>query len=165
VVEDGGLLVTAEFHLQHESPLSWRVRLPAFDQLLTCQVNGHPVQPVHREPQELEFGLAAPADQTTRVTFSYAGRLPALDRVTGSMNLEMPATGLFIHKLDWMLTLPDLYETTALEGNVRIARSASTGGDQSPDAGHVLRLEKELVQGESPRAEIHYQRRGLTDGN
>ena len=33
IVVDGGLLVTAEFALQHEGPLNWRVRLPTADQL------------------------------------------------------------------------------------------------------------------------------------
>jgi hypothetical protein len=165
VVDDGGLLVTAEFELQHESPLSWQVRLPTLDQLLTCQVNGHPVQPVHRDTHVLEFTLPAPAERTSRVTFSYAGRLPAMDRVLGSLHLDMPSTDLFIHKLDWLLILPDLYETTALEGNVRIARTPSNGGQHSPDSGHSLRLERELVQGETPRVDLHYQRRGLTDGN
>ena len=32
IVEDGGLLVAAEFTLQHEAPLSWRVHLPTVDQ-------------------------------------------------------------------------------------------------------------------------------------
>jgi len=164
VVEDGSLLVAAEFTLQHESPLSWRVRLPAVDQLLSCQVNGHPVQPIRRDLQEFELALAAPEHQTTRVAFSYATRLPALDPVSGSMRLELPRTELFIHELYWMLSLPDLYETTALEGNVRIAGAGQAGEEPAHDARRVLRLVKELVQGESPRAEIHYQRRGLANG-
>ena len=164
IVVDGGLLVTAEFALQHEAPLNWRVRLPTADQLLTCQVNGHPVQPVQRDPQEIEFALAPAGNQPTRVTFSYAARLPALDPVSGSFSLELPRTELFIHDLDWILTLPELYESTGLEGNVRVAHSTRTGADPGRDADQVLRLKKELVQGESPRIEVHYQRRGLTEG-
>jgi hypothetical protein len=164
IVEDGGLLVSAGFAVQHEAPLNWLVRLPTADQLLTCQVNGVPVQPIQRDPQEIEFALAAAGNQTTRVTFSYAARLPALDPVSGSFSVELPRTELFIHDLDWVLTLPELYETTALEGNVRIANPTRTGADSSRDADHVLRLKKELVQGESPRIEVHYQRRGLVEG-
>ncbi|MCL4177870.1 MAG: hypothetical protein KJ072_09010 [Verrucomicrobia bacterium] len=165
IVEDGGLLVTAEFTLQHEAPLNWRVRLPAVDQLLTCQVNGHPTQPVRRDPQEIELPLAVPHNQTSKVAFSYAARLPALDPVSGRLDLELPRTDLFIHQLNWLISLPDRYESTALEGNVRIAPAARASPETGADSGHLLRLTKELVQGESPRAEIHYQRRGLTDGN
>ena len=98
------------------------------------------------------------------MTFSYAARLPALDPVSGSFSLELPRTELFIHDLDWILTLPELYESTGLEGNVRVAHSSRTGADPGRDADQVLRLKKELVQGESPRIEVHYQRRGLTEG-
>jgi hypothetical protein len=165
IVEDGGLLVTARFALQHETPLNWRVRLPTADPLLTCQVNGLPVQPVLREAQEIEFALAAAGDQPTRVTFSYAARLPALDAVSGSFILELPRTELFIHDLDWMLTLPELYESTGLEGNVRAVPSTRTGAEPGQDTDRILRLKKELVQGEAPRIEVHYQRRGLMGGH
>lgn len=163
MVEDGGLLVAAEFTLQHEAPLNWRVHLPAVDQLLACQVNGVPVQPVRRDTQDFELALGVPEKQTTRVVFSYAARLPALDPVSGSMELELPRTDLFIHELHWILSLPDRFEITALEGNVRIAGAARSGVAPTHDTRREVRLVKELVQGEAPRAEIHYQRRGLTD--
>jgi hypothetical protein len=62
-----------------------------------------------------------------------------------------------------MLTLPELYEITAFDGNASIANSGSPGWEK--EAGPVLRLKQQLVQGESPIAEIHYQRRAIAVAN
>ena len=163
LVADGALLVTASFTIQHQAPLNWRVQLPAVDEILACQVNRKPVQPVRRGQNDIEFPLAAPNDQATQVTFSYAARLSALDPVSGRIALELPRTDLFTQLVRWNLAIPDTYETTAIEGNVGIARADL----QTPAPGALpeplIRLKKELVRGEAPAAEIYYQRRGLND--
>jgi hypothetical protein len=162
IVADGGLLVTADYAFDHDTSLNWRVHLPEIGQLLTCQVNGRNVQPVRQESGVIELTLAAEHQTATRVAFSYTARLPELDAVSGSLTLELPRTDLFIHELNWVLNLPELYEITAFDGNARIANTERAGAEND---GPVLRLKKELVQGESPKAEIHYQRRALTVAN
>ncbi|NIP92254.1 MAG: hypothetical protein GWO24_01775, partial [Akkermansiaceae bacterium] len=116
LVEDGALLVEAEYTINHQAPLTWRLELPEMEEILRCEVNGHSAQPVKRGDQTIEFSLHNPDQPTSRVTLCYAARLEALDRVEGRCDLELPRTGLFIHELTWSLLLPDEYVTTAVEG-------------------------------------------------
>ena len=64
----------------------------------------------------------------------------------------------FIHELSWILTIPEEYEAQ-VQGNVAIDRSTATKSLRP----NVIPLRKELVRGEHPAVEIHYQRRGLRD--
>lgn len=163
IVEDGSVLINADWTLQHEAPLNWRLRLPAVDQLLTCQVNRQNMQPIRRDAQTLEIALAAPEQGTSQVAFAYAVRLSALDSVSGSLLLELPQTDLFVHELHWLIHLPESYETTALEGNVHMVTSNRVSPEARASTQSLLQLQKQLLQGEIPQVEIHYQRRGLAD--
>ena len=64
LVADGALIVQAEYTIQHQSPLNWRLRLPAMDEMLACEINEHPAQPVQRANNEIEFFLATPVGET-----------------------------------------------------------------------------------------------------
>jgi len=119
LVADGALLVQARYTVAHASPLNWRLELPAVDEILTCQINGKPVQPANGATNRSNF-LSPRTQGTTKVAFSYASRLDALDPVSGRIAIDLPRTDLFIHALKWMLTIPAVYETTAVEGNVAI---------------------------------------------
>lgn len=131
------------------------------DEMLACEINEHPAQPVQRANNEIEFFLATPVGDATRVTFCFAARTTALDPVSGRIDLELPRTDLFIHSLQWQLTIPQVYETTAIEGNVAIDSLA----EASPAAlaENVIPLKKELIRGEAPAVELYYQRRGLNE--
>jgi hypothetical protein len=155
VVEDGALLVEGAYTIEHQSPLTWALDLPAVDELLTCHVNGRPTQPVRRGDTTIEFSLPTPTDGASEIGFSYAGRIAALDPVSGRLALALPRTDLFIHQLQWMLTIPDLFEATAVEGNVAIDTESAAAPERA------IRLRKALVRGEQPAAEIYYQRRDL----
>lgn len=157
VVQDGALLVHAEFTIQHQAPMAWRVRLPAIDEILSCDVNGTGVRPVRRGEDEIEFSLGQPAKGASKVAFSFAAHVEAFDPVSGRLELSMPMTDLFIHELRWTLTIPAEFEAE-LQGNVEIDRQAD-GPTRLPN---VIPLRKELVRGEHPAVEIHYKRRGLS---
>ena len=77
--------------------------------------------------------------------------------------VELPQTDLFIHRLDWDLEIPEVYETTAVEGNVQLATKESASKKQSLANTHTVRLQKELCRGERPAVELYYRRRGIDD--
>lgn len=158
VVQDGALLVQAEFTIQHQSPMTWRVSLPKIDQILSCEINDHAAQPVRRGDDEIEFSLAQPAKGGSRIAFCFAARVEAFDPVSGRLELTMPKTDLFIHELTWELSIPAEYEAE-IQGNVVIDRQ----DPKTVRPPHVIPLKKELVRGEHPAVEVHYQRRGLSD--
>jgi hypothetical protein len=162
LVADGSMLVTANYTVQHTAPINWTIDLPLIDQILTCEINQQPSNPIRRGENQIEFRLAPPDPSenetpSTKVLVSYSIKADVLDRVSGKVALELPLTELFIHRLDWVLALPAGYEPTAVEGNVEIA-PAQTG---SSAAANHIHLEKELCRGERPAVEIHYQSKGL----
>lgn len=158
LVNDGSTLVTADYTVQHATPITWKLELPSVDEILACTINGAEASPVRRGENEIEFRLATPvpaegAPPSTKVRLSYSLKTDPLDPVSGRIALELPLTGLFIHRLDWDLSIPEGYEPTAVEGNVRL----SAGSSDKPSAPHLIRLEKELCHGEKPAVEVHYQ--------
>ncbi|MCF6314332.1 MAG: hypothetical protein L3J39_17930 [Verrucomicrobiales bacterium] len=167
VVKDGSMLVEAEYHVQQTGALHWVVAIPALDQVLSCEVDGQAVKPVRRKEGELEFHLKAPVEESndssgTVVKFSYALQSSAFDPVSGQMIVELPQTELFIHRLDWQLDIPQIYEITALEGNVQLSAEGSKSGKKTPvGKQHLIRLQKELCRGERPAVELYYRRRGI----
>jgi len=170
LVNDGAMLVRAEYHVQQRGGLDWTVNIPASVQILACEVDGEAVKPVRRNENELEFHLKAPTpgkkggDEGTVVGFSYALQSAAFDPVSGQVTVELPQTDLFIHRLDWDLEIPEIYDAE-VEGNVRqTSGHSSTAADKKDTAGrHSIRLHKELCRGERPAVEIHYRRRGIDE--
>jgi hypothetical protein len=163
LVTDGSTLVTADYTVQHAAPITWKLELPSVDEILACTIDGRDASPVRRGENEIEFRLATPAaventSPSTTVRLSYSLKTDPLDPVSGRVALELPLTGLFIHRLDWALSIPEGYEPTAVEGNVRI----STGSPGKPSGPHLIHLEKELCHGERPAVEIHYQNRDVS---
>ena len=171
LVNDGAMLVQAEYHVQQDGALDWTVNIPSLDQILTCEVNGKAVKPVRRNDNELEFHLKEQlsgkkgTDAHTVISFSYALQSTAFDPVSGQVTVELPQTDLFIHHLDWDLEIPEVYETTAVEGNVQLAGKgmASASKKESSASSNTVRLQKELCRGERPAVELYYQRRGIDD--
>ena len=157
VVQDGALLVHAEFTIQHQAPMAWRVSLPAIDEILSCEINNVGAQPVRRGDNEIEFSLAQPVKGASKVGFCFAARVEGFDPVSGRLELSMPKTDLFIHELKWTLTIPAEYEAE-IQGNVVIDQH----GDAASRPANIIPLRKELVRGEHPAVEIHYKRRGLS---
>ncbi|MEM9016021.1 MAG: hypothetical protein AAGC68_03340 [Verrucomicrobiota bacterium] len=181
LVGDGALLVEANYHILHRSPRSWIVSLPEADQILTCQVNGVAVEAIQRSDEELEFRLPAPAASSdpfkdseveqipsgTHVHLCYAQKIDSLDPVAGRVELLLPSTDLFIHRLDWTLTLPESYEPTAVEGNVTLSRpreddEARGKAEELGREATRIYLKKEFCRDERPAVEVFYQRKDLS---
>lgn len=170
LVNDGAMLVEAEYHVQQRGGLDWTVNIPASVQILTCEVDGRAVKPVRRNENELEFHLKAPtpgkkgSGEGTVVGFSYALQSAAFDPVSGQVTVELPQTDLFIHRLDWDLEIPEIYDAE-VEGNVQQTSSHSPTATHKKDTagGHTIRLHKELCRGEQPAVEVHYRRRGIDE--
>lgn len=163
LVSDGSTLVTADYRVQHAAPITWKLELPSADEILACSVNGKDTSPIRRSENEIEFHLPSPPavgeeGPSSTVRLSYSRKTEALDPVSGRVALELPLTGLFIHRLSWALSIPDGYEPTAVEGNVQIA----PGPQEASPATNLIHLGRELCHGERPAVEIHYQRSAVT---
>jgi len=157
LVADGSMLVNASCTIDHSAPLNWKLTMPDYDEILSCEVNGTRVQPVDRQEEGLEFPLAQGTKGQSKIVFTYVAKTEVFDAVSGHLELELPKTDLFVHSLKWQLSIPDNYEPTAVEGNVQLAT------DGPADSINEVHLIKQLIRQEAPAVEVHYQRRGLTD--
>lgn len=156
LVGDGAQRTSAAYIIRHQTPLAWRLELPASVEILSCTVGGIAAQPVQREKGAIEIALPAAPKGQTAITLVYTAKTEPLDPVSGQVALELPRTPLFIERLDWAIALPDLFEISAAQGNVAIA--AAPGAPATPGGIH---LRKDLCRGERPAVELFYQRLGL----
>lgn len=163
LVTDGATLVNADYVIDHQSPIAWRVQLPALDQVLVCQLDDQPAHPLRRGPTEIEFLLNRSDTGASRVSLAYTARADPLDPVSGRVRLELPRTDLFVHKLDWVLTIPEAYELTALDGNMSVSTPAPRQEDPDAGSGTIIHLMKELIRDEAPLVDVFYQRRGIRE--
>ncbi|MEM1443153.1 MAG: hypothetical protein AAGF67_12475, partial [Verrucomicrobiota bacterium] len=60
LVADGSTLVMADYTIHHTTPMSWRLSLPSAEQILTCEINNQPSNPIQRGENDIEFRLAHP---------------------------------------------------------------------------------------------------------
>jgi hypothetical protein len=150
LVGDGSALGEVEFEIEHAGPMRWRVRLSEGSRLLKCAVGGAAAQPILSEDGDLEFPLPASAKGVSTVSLSYTEKKEAMDPVGGHVSLNLPSTPLFTDRIEWLLLLPRVYEVTAVDGNLEVGK-----GD-----GPALLLEKRLCRGETPRADLHYRKKG-----
>ena len=144
--------------IEHQAPFSWWITLPEIDELLTFTVGGRPSLPVRRANNEIEVALTPTEDGVSRVEFSYMAKGPALDRVSGRLDLRLPRTDLLIHDLSWDLTIPEGYESTALDGNVRLDLPKAVKDDSPASVRRTVCLKKQLVRAEHPYFEVYYRK-------
>ncbi|HEY5793091.1 MAG TPA: hypothetical protein VIS74_07320, partial [Chthoniobacterales bacterium] len=148
LMADGALLGQIALQLEHNGAVSWHFRLPEESQLLSCEVRGRPANPIIREGGQLELEIPAGGERTSAIKLTYTSRQPKFDPLRGRLALALPVTPLFIYKLNWRIALPDPYLVDAFEGNLAIPKGPVPPG--------VLQLEKQLIRGEQPQAEIFY---------
>jgi hypothetical protein len=159
LVGDGSTQTDISYVVAHEAPLSWQLELPQGVQILSCSVDGKATRPIQRNAQAVELTLPTPAVRAkgTTVALSYAAKTDRLDAVSGRVALELPRTALFIDRLDWTVAMPDVFEVTAIEGNLSIA--PPEGPSAAAAAPSLVQLRKDLCRGERPAIELFYQRR------
>lgn len=157
LVADGSMLVSATCTIDHNSPLNWKLAMPPYEEILSCEVNGKRMQPIDREELRLEFPVSRNAQGPSKITFTYVAKAEVMDAVSGRLELTLPETDLFVHALKWQLSLPENYEPTAIEGNLQLAPTETTA------TVNEVHLIKQLVRQEAPAVEVYYQRRGLTN--
>ena len=158
LVTNGAMLTQAECTIEHRAPLNWVLEVPQGSDFIKCEVNSGVMKPIKRSETQIEFPLPAPPSDsaaTTKVTFTYSNGSTPLDPVSGKIELALPRTDLFIHRLDWELSIPEQYSTTGIQGNLDIA-----SGEDSAEK-DAIHLRKELCRGEQPATEIYYEKRGL----
>ncbi len=159
LVPDGSMQTECTFAIRHQTPMAWKLDLPADVELLSCMLDGKPARPVQRSANLIEFSLPTPAATAkgiSTITLMYAAKHAALDPVSGRVALELPSTALFIERLQWAVNFPDLFEVTAIEGNVALGPDTDA---KSADSGNLIQLRKDLCRGERPNVELFYQRR------
>ena len=144
---DGALLSTVQIKLEHPAATLWLFSLPPESVLLSCDIQGRPANPLIRESGGLELEIPKSEKNVSEIRLSYTAKQDKLDPLKGRADLLLPVTPLFIYELKWRIRLPKGYSVDGLEGNVSARKSTEVG---------VLELEKQLVRGETPRAEIFY---------
>lgn len=152
VVPDGATLSTAKFTIKHRGAMRWRFSLPEGTELLSCELDGRPVNPLEPGTGMLELPIRkgasdAGAEQQSEVRISFTGRLERIAPIEGRLALVLPVTPTFIDELAWSVRLPDGYEATAFDGNV-----------QPVPAKGALGFRKQLVRGEAAAVEIYYRK-------
>ena len=157
LVSDGAMQVATSYAIRHQTPLAWRLDLPAEVEILSCTVDGAAAQPIQREKGTIELSLPAPAKGQSTVALVYTAKTKPLDPVSGELALELPRTPLFIEHFDWSVSLPAAFEVTTFYGAGWAANRAP-----EPAAGqNAVALRKEFCRGERPSVALFYQRLGL----
>ena len=148
LVVDGALLTEGTMNVRHDEPLALELTLPKDTQLLSCSINAHDALPVDRGENRIELTLPAEAaGKATEIALSYTGHKPVLDPVAGRTALVLPEINLFVQTLLWDLQIPEVYELTALDGNVVLATPTTTS---TPNASLMIRLRKNLPTKNNP---------------
>jgi hypothetical protein len=155
VVAEGGMLHKSQVTIEHRSQARYDFTLPDDGKLLSCAVNGRPVDPLIEGEGHLAVILpkVKTAETKTVVNYVYTTKGTPLNPVEGRVKLELPHTPLFIYKVQWIVQLPDDYQATALEGNVVI--------DAGGEAGKPIYLSKQICDDEVPQADLYYTRKDL----
>jgi hypothetical protein len=155
LVAEGGMLHKAEVTIEHVEAAEYIFKLPDGGKLLSCTLNGRSTEPLLAEDGGLIFNLPKANGQHSRsvVGYVFTTKGEKMNPVEGKAQLELPRTPLFIHKISWLVQLPEEYQATALEGNVVI----DTGG--AP--GKTVHLSKQICDDETPFASLYYTRKDL----
>lgn len=151
---DGAMLATGMLGIDHQGPFDLTFDTPEGMRLLTCETEGKPVPMVDLGGTRLKLGLPANSG-TTSVKITFTGRVAALDPVTGTLQLALPQTPVFIHSLTWSLELPGGYQAETHGNLKRSPQPAAT------PASRIL-LTKNLCRDERPEIQVFYQRADLT---
>jgi len=157
VVQDGTRLTRAIYHIQHEAPFRWQIRLPAGSELLECQVDSKSAQPVQTPGNALEFHLPLSKEQRSEIQIVYTDTGDSLDPVSGSLRLALPVSDLFAREIEWDLELPEVYTIDSIESNARVMPPAAKASH------HQARVQKRLNRGEPVVAELYYRQADLED--
>ena len=155
LVAEGGMLHKAEVSIEHAVAADYVVKLPEGGKLLSCALNGRSTEPLLSEDGELVFPLPKPdaPHSLSKVSYVFTTKGAKMNPVEGEAQLELPRTPLFIHRIGWVVQLPNEYQATAIEGNIVI----DAGGAQ----GKAVRLSKQICDDETPFASLYYTRRDL----
>lgn len=155
LVVEGSMLHQATITVAHDALAPYRFSLPEGAKLLACTVSDRKAEPLLQSDGGLVLNLPKPSngDSNTKLSYTYTTHGDKLNPVEGKADLVLPLTTLFIHRLNWLVSIPPEYQATALEGNVTIEEG---GGENRP-----IRLAKQLCHGESPYASLYYTRRDL----
>ena len=161
LVADGSMQTTVHYTIRHQAPLRFRLALPADVEVLTCTLGGESARPIQREGGTIELSLQTPEGQPGAASvfaLTYTSKSPPLDPVSGRIMLSLPQTPLFIDRLDWQIGLPNVFEITAIDGNVAVAAPA----ERQPDD-FAIAMRKDFIRAERPVVELFYQRRALAN--
>ncbi len=155
LVAEGGMLHQASITVKHETATPYPFTLPEGAKLLACSVDKRNAEPVLQNDGSLLLSLPKPqkGSANTQLSYTYTTRGDAFDPVEGKADLELPLTPLFIHRVNWLVTLPQEFQAVALEGNVVIEEGGSRAGP--------VRLAKQICHEEAPYASLYYTRRDL----
>jgi len=145
----------ADVTIKHVDAAEYVVRLPKGGKLLSCSLNSRSTEPLLAEDGGLIFSLpkVGGVNPKSVVSYVFTAKGAKMNPVEGKAQLELPRTPLFIHRLTWLVQLPNEYQATALEGNVVI----DVGGAN----GKTVRLIKQICDDETPYASLYYTRRDL----
>jgi len=152
---EGSLLAEAILKVEHKQPFSVALESPAGFSLLGCTVNGADTRPISRGEGKLEIPLPQAGKETSVVALSFTAAGEALDPVSGTLELQLPRTPLFIRTLSWQIELPAAYRAE-VHGNL------TRGPLDAHDPPSAIRLRKNLCRDELPAVSVFYQRADLS---
>jgi hypothetical protein len=153
VVVDGATRATASYYLTSGDGGELTLELPEQATLLLCSVEGNRIAPIKSDKA---FAIPVPPGlmpgKTGNVIVSYTLKGVPMDPVSGKLELTLPKSPQFFETIDWILELPSAYEVSSLEGNAHFVSATRA------ENGSVVRLRKELCNGETPQVQVYYAR-------
>lgn len=162
IVADGSTLSTGEITVEHNEPEAINLSLPAESKILTCSIDGVLSSPIILSDGSMQLNLSnkqKASKQTSKVLISFTSKLDEIKPIEGKLSLALPSTPLFIHQLAWHISLPPLYEVTALEGNLEF--SANTSRKSAAHQPNMISLIKQLSRNQAAQTDIFYRKKNL----
>ncbi|MBK1854553.1 hypothetical protein JO972_06260 [Verrucomicrobiaceae bacterium 5K15] len=153
IVPDGSTLTEGALTISHRDPKLWSFTLPADSEILTCQIDGRAANPIVLSDGSLQLSLPAKqsaSKATSEIKLSFTSKLEKVQPIRGKLSLALPATPLFIHEQHWLITLPEAYEASAVDGNLTFSN-----GKQS---GRAITLVKRLCRNQAAQVDIFYRK-------
>ncbi|MEM1221916.1 MAG: hypothetical protein AAGH40_04075, partial [Verrucomicrobiota bacterium] len=135
IVVQGGMLHKATVEIEDDALSAYDFKLPEGSRLLSFKRNGLKTDPLIMENGMLKVVLPKTKSSKSLINYTYTTEGTKLNPVEGKIELSLPKTSLFVHKLKWSVQLPRKYEATAVEGNVVV-----DGGGP----GQLVRFSKQL---------------------
>jgi len=148
VVRDGTFYSNARWTVAHDTPVRWVVNLSGDNRIVAARINGKPFQPQLDSGGNISIPVEEVREKPTSIDIEFTGEVPAFQPIRGEVTLKLPSTPTLVERTRWRIRLPEGLTAVAVQGDLE---------PQPPEESTIV-LTKELTRGQTPTADIYYDK-------